>query len=315
MNVNMSKEKIEQLLKAVGSRPQTDDSSIECTDFNWNEPHYFSNDQLAKLDAFTQKLSVALSEKFSAFCRIQFEVEITSVSQNYMGEFLTETTENQKNDYYLSFGSGTGKEFGVIEIPEKTATLWSKQLLGDSDSNEEQGKELSQLEQSLLCDLASVLVSSFYVANSKIESIPAANIIAGQFPMKVKESEEICRISFSVQQKESGIKSNASFIIPCAKLEVVTGKNKYSQNETSDKDFSKIILEHLGFLPVCITAQLATSQFSFEDVMSLQVNDILMLDKQIDEPVDLLLNKNVLGCGRPVMSDGKYAIQISAIDF
>lgn len=315
MNVNMSKEKIEQLLKAVGSRPQTDDSSIECTDYNWNEPHYFSNDQLAKLDIFVQNLSVVISEKFSAFCRAEFEVEIISVSQHYMGAFLAEKEDNQNNDYYLTFGSGAGKEFGVLEIPENTASLWSKQLLGDSDSNEGQETELSQLELSLLCDIASVLVSAFSVVNSKIESNPAANIVAGQFPVKIKENQEICRISLCVWQKGSEVKSNASFIIPCAKLEVVTGKNKYSQNESAEKDFSKIIIEHLGSIPISITAQLATSQFSFEDVMNLQVNDIVLLDKQIDEPVDLLINKHVLGCGRPVMSDGKYAIQITATDF
>ncbi len=314
MNVKMSKDKIQQLLKAVGSRPRTDDTSIECTDFNWNEPRYFSKDQLDKLGVFTENLVVALSEKFSAFCRVQFEVEIVSVNQKYASEYFAEANENQKKNYYLSFGSGPGKEFGMLEIPGKTAALWAKQLLGDSDSNEGQEKELSQLEQSLLCDLASVLVSAFSAVNSKIESNPANNIIAGKFPMNIKESEEVCEISFSIKQKDSQAKSDASFIIPCKKLEAVTGKNKYSQNESPEQDYSKTILEHLNYVSVCVTAQLACSQFSFEDIMDLRENDIIMLDKQIDEPIDLIINNCIFGYGIPVKSDGQYAVRIAATE-
>ncbi len=315
MNVNMSKDRIQQLLKAVGSQPQADDSSIECTDFNWNEPHYFGKDQLGKLDMFAANLAVTLSEKCSAFCRTQFEVEIISITQNYGRDFTAESGENQNKGYYLSFGSGPGKEFGVLEMPEKFAVLWSKQLLGDSDTNEGEGKELSQLEQSLLYDLASVLVNAISAVNSKIESNPTNSIIIEQIPIKPKENEEICRISFSINQKGSQVKSNASFIIPCVKLEAVTGKNKYSQAESAGQDFSKIILEHISTVSVCITAQLACSQFSFEDVMNLQIDDIIMLDKQIYEPIDLLINDHIFGNGLPVKSDGQYGIKIAATDF
>ncbi|MBN2588249.1 MAG: FliM/FliN family flagellar motor switch protein [Sedimentisphaerales bacterium] len=311
----MSKDRIQQLLKAVGSMPQADDSSIECIDYNWQEPHCFNNDQLAKLDMFAQNIAVTLSEKFSAFCRAQFEVEITSVSLNYAREFLAETDDNQRDDFYLLFGSGPGKEFGVIEIPDQTASIWSKQLLGDSELNESQERELSQLEQSLLCDLASVLVSSFSAANTKIESNPINNIVSGLFPLKLKETEEVCRITFSVKQEGSDVISKASFIIPCTRLEVVTGKNKYSQNESPDQDFSQTILEHIKTLSVGITAQLECSQLSFEDMMNMQVNDIIILDKQIGEPFDLIVNNHTFGYGLPVKSDGKYAIKIAATEY
>ena len=125
MNVNMSKKKLQQLLKAVGSRPQTEDSSIEFTEFNWHEPHYFNKDQLARLDTFVQKIAAALSEKFTILCRSQYETEITSTTQHYASEFLTLANEGDKKDYYLSFGSAEGKEFGLFIIPKQSANIWA----------------------------------------------------------------------------------------------------------------------------------------------------------------------------------------------
>ncbi len=315
MNESMSKEKLQQLLKAVGSRPQTDDSSIECAEYNWHEPHYFNKEQLAKLDAFVQKIAEVLSEKFIVLCGGQFEVQITSTSQHYGSEFSAAKIENEIKDYFLSFGSAPGKEFGLFDIPEETAIVWAKQLLGDSDSNEETKRELSQLEESLLYDLASTLVKNFSNANAKCEYVPSKNIVLGKFPVNFNESQEICRISFIVKKNGAETGTNASFLIPCNKLEIVTGKNKYSQDESSTQDFSKIILEHLGSTPVDITVQLARTELSFEEMMNLQVNDIIVLDKQIEEPLELLVAGRTIAYGTPAKYEGQYAVTIEATDF
>ena len=313
MNEGMSKEKIQQLLKAVGSRPQTDDTAVECTDFNWHEPHYFSKDQLAKLNTFTQKAASVLSEKFSVLCRSRFEVEITSTSQHYAGEIYKETGEGKKN-YYLSFGSSDGDEFGLLEFPEQTAIFWAKQILGDSDTKEE-ARELSQLEESLLYDFASALVKALSGANSKCDYHPSHNIVSGQWPVKLQETEEICMISFSVKEAGSDAKLNASLLIPCSRLEDVVGKNKFSQDESSAQNYSNTILEHLGDTPVSVTAQLASTELSFEEMMNLQADDIIVLDKQIDEPVELIVEGRTVAYGTPGKSEGLYAITIETTDF
>jgi flagellar motor switch protein FliM len=311
----MSKEKIQQLLKAVGSMPQGYDTAIECAEINWQEPHYFDKEQLAKLDAFTQKGAAVLSESFTVSCRSQFEVEIAGTSQIYAREFSDTANEGDKKDYYLSFGSDPGKEFGLLVIPEQTAVFWAKQLLGDSDSNENSERELSQLEETLLYDLASALVKALANAHAKCQYSPSGNIVRGQLPIKLKDSEEMFRISFSVKKAGSDNNSNVSFIIPCVRLEAVAGKNKYSPDESSSQDFSKIILEHIDLTPVCITARLASGELSVEEMMNLQCGDIIVLDKQIEEPVELIIEGRTVAFGLPGKSEGQYAVTIEATDF
>jgi hypothetical protein len=43
---NLSKEKIKQLLSAVGSVRQEDTSGIETEEYNWNQPRFFDRKQL-----------------------------------------------------------------------------------------------------------------------------------------------------------------------------------------------------------------------------------------------------------------------------
>ena len=311
----MSKEKIRQLLRAVGSAPKRDEAEVECAEINWYEPHCFDRDQLAKLETFTEKVAAVLAEKFTVLCRSQFEVEITSASQHYAHEFCDSANEGDKKDYYLAFGSGSGKEFGFLTIPEQTALFWAKQLLGDSDSNENSNRGLTQLEESLLYDLAFALVKTLANAHAECDYSPSANVVSGQLPIKLNASEEMFRISFSVKKTDSDNNSHAWFLIPCNKLEAVTGTNKYSQEESSLHDLQRIITEHLGLTPVCVKAQLASSELSFEEMMNLQAGDIIVLGKQINEPVELIVEGRSVAFGLPGKLENQYAVTVTATEF
>ncbi len=62
--------------------------------------------------------------------------------------------------------------------------------------------------------------------------------------------------------------------------------------------------------PVTVTAQLASTALSFGEVMNLQVDDILLLDKKVDEPAELMIDGRTVYCGWPTKSAGKYALTI-----
>ena len=50
-------------------------------------------------------------------------------------------------------------------------------------------------------------------------------------------------------------------------------------------------------------------------MMNLQVNDVIMLDKNIDEPVELMVEGRTIGYGWPAKFEGQYAITIADIEF
>jgi len=154
---NLGKEKIQQLLAAVGARPQKDaQQDIETTHYNWNEPHYFNSSQLTKLTDFTNRTAEAIAEKLGALYHNELDVKTTATTQHFAEAFLKQTLDDKQNNYYVAFGTEPSNPCGFISIPPQSAILWTKQMLGDTESSEDSDKDLSALEKSLLLDIASV---------------------------------------------------------------------------------------------------------------------------------------------------------------
>ena len=312
---SMSREKIEQLLMAVGSEPAEDITQVEATEYNWNEPHCFNSGQLVKLGNFTEAVAVAMAQKFSKFCRSEFNVTVTATTQHYVQEFLSTFSDSEQKDYYIPFGADQEQICGLISIPEQVALNWARQLLGDSESEKEPGGELPQLEESLLLDLVSALVEVFSGLDESLDLHSAKSIVKGQWPLEMEGTEELCKISFDVKKSDSEKSSEMYFLILCSELGPVAGKADRDYVDFSAEDISKMILGHLQEIPVLITGQLASAVFTFEEIMNLQADDILLLDKRVDQPVELIVDGRTVYYGRPAKSAGKYAVSIAATAF
>lgn len=308
---NLSREKIKELLAAVGSEPTEDTTQIEATEHNWHQPHCFSSDQLKKLDSFTKKTAVAIAQKFADFYHSDFNVTIASTTQHFADEFLNQTSDGKQGDYYLAFGTDQDHPCGLISIPPQTATIWATQLLGESESEEDSGRDLSQLEESLLLDIISAIVEALSNSHDSYNFQPARSITRGQLPLELQGTEELCRITFRVEKADSENSSEAHFLILCDKLEPVVGKTAQIAGGFSAEDISKAILDHLQQMSISVTAQLASTVLTFEEVMSLQADDILLLDKRIDELVELIVEGRTIFRGRPAKSAGKYAVVVT----
>ncbi|UCC99970.1 MAG: FliM/FliN family flagellar motor switch protein [Phycisphaerales bacterium] len=305
------REKVNQLLKAVGSRAKEEETPVEATEYNWHEPHYFSQAQLLKLEDFARRLAAALANKFSGFCRDEFDVTVASTTQHFADAFLMPPSEGEPGDYYLPFGAGPEHICGLIGLPDETAIVWARQLLGDAESDKSSDKTLSQLEESLLLDLTSALVEGFSRSYASVELRPADRLVKGTWPIELTGVEELCKISFDVRQPGSEDTSKAYFLMTCEKLEPVVGTSTQPSAEFSVNDISRAILNHLQTMPVTVTAQLASTTLTFEEVMNLQVDDILLLDKKVDEPAALVIDGRTVCCGWPTRSVGKYAVTIA----
>jgi len=57
---------------------------------------------------------------------------------------------------------------------------------------------------------------------------------------------------------------------------------------------------------------LGSATLAFEEIVDLQPDDILLLDKRVDEPIDLMVEGLGLLNGWPAKSTGRYAMAIVA---
>jgi flagellar motor switch protein FliM len=312
---NLSKEKIRRLLAAVGSAPKEESSQLEATEHNWSEPHYFSGEQFKKISSFTETLAAAVAKKFTDFCRGKFEVTVVSTKQYFANDIIKQYSDGEQKFFYLPFDSEKGQRLGLLGMPEKTALAWTKQLLGDTESQDNTEKELSQLEKSLLLDLACAVIRAFSQSHSSFNLSPANTLETKQWPLKMDGAEELCQISFNVKQSDAKDGTEAFFLIPCSSLDAVSGKTKKAVSEISQENISKMIQEHFEQTSVSVTAQLGRTELSFEEMMNLQVDDILLLDKKVTDFVELIVNERTFCYGWPVQSGGRYAVAVSETAF
>ncbi len=308
---NLSSQRINELLTAARSAPKEQVPDIQTADYNWCEPHYFSSVQLLKLDDFVKRIALTLARRFTGFCRSEFNVTVASTTQHFAEEFLKPRPEGQSNDYYLAFGADPKHPYGLLGIPEETAVIWARQLLGDAESAKDSGKSLSQLEKSLLLDLTSALIEVFSSVCTIADIQPADDIVQGQWPLELNSMDELCKISFVVKKAGSEGGSGAYFVIASQKVEPALGKSACSSDQFSANDISRAILNHLQTVPMPVTVRLASTTLTFEEIMNLRADDILLLDHRVDEPVELIVDGRTVYSGWLVKSGHKYAVSIA----
>ena len=68
-------------------------------------------------------------------------------------------------------------------------------------------------------------------------------------------------------------------------------------------------------MPVSITAQLASTVLTLEEALNLEAGDILLLDKKVNEPIELITSGRTALLGRPAKSAGKYAVVITELSY
>lgn len=304
---------IQQLLSAVGSKASEDTTQIEAAEYNWHKSHYFSSDQIRKLDDFARKAASAMGKKFVSLYHNDFSVTIISITQHFAEELFGQSTDSKQNDYYLAFGNGKEQPSCLISISSQTAVIWATQLLGGCESEDDSNRDLSQLEESLLLDITSALVESISKSHSSFSFHPADSIFRAELPFELQGAEEFCKFTFNVEQIDTKKVSQAHLLMPCSELESVAGQVKNAAGGFSSEDISKAILVHFQEMPVSITAQLASAKLTFEELIGLQVDDVLLLDKKIDEPVKLVVKGQTFFRGWPVKSAGKYAVKITEL--
>lgn len=310
---SLSRKRMEQLVRAVGSRSDDNAAQLEFTEYDWHDPHYFSGEQLVKLDDFARAAAQAMGERFSDFCRTRFDVIVSSITQHFAGEYFNDLAGDRRKDCLAVFGAAPDDPCGWIALPEQTANEWARRLLGDSDTEEDSSRTLSSLEESLLLDLVSALIEALSTSSATRDFRLAGGLVRGRPPLDLPDTEELCKISFDVKKTDSENSSPASLVMRCSELASVAGKILPPVDEFSDQDISGAILDHLREMTVTVTAQLDSTALTFEEVMSLQVNDLLLLDKTLEEPIELIVDGRRLFSGRPAKSVGKYAVVISAV--
>ncbi|MHC4264401.1 MAG: FliM/FliN family flagellar motor switch protein [Planctomycetota bacterium] len=309
---NLTKDKIQQLLAAVGSQTDSEEPQPEVTELNWNQPNCFNNQQLESVSNFTNQISELIAEKFKASCHCDFNVTINSTSQCYADEFLNQIQASEQKNYYLAFGTEPENFSALLGMSISTSVCWTNLLLQDAEADDNTDREFSELEESFLHDISSVIITALSEAYPDSEFLIDDKVMHQQLPISLETTEQLFKIDFTIEQPDSKKTSQAFVVIPCQLLNPVAGKPADSKSVFSSEQVSQVMLEHIQELPVSVWAQLGSARLTFGEVMNLNSSDILLLDTTVDEPALLFVNGAEHFQCQPAKSNGNFAVVITA---
>lgn len=311
-DANLNRAKLHRLLAAVGSAPAQTEPTPEAVLYDWRDPHYFNEDQCNRLAAVMSQVAALLSERCAHYFNSEFKVVPTSITQHFAND-LGQHVDLERG-FSLAFGLDQKPACGFFGIGAEVAMDWVTRLLGDTESDQNPDRALSSLEESLLSDLIRAMAEAFLSAlRPHHELKTASQVTRGSVDVAFEPTDPICKIVFRIGQAEADeeASSEVTFVLSGPTLAPVLGKPIQARSNVPQDELARLLMEHVHQMPVAVTARLASTRLSFEEVLDLAPGDVLLIDKPLDEPVELIINNQTVFRGRPAQSAGQYAVFVT----
>ena len=307
---NLSSAKVRRLLAAVGSAPGSAEEVPEVTAYDWRDPHYFNEDQRNRLAAVMTQVAALMSDRFAHFYNSEFNVKAVSITAHFAEDLARQIEPDQ--GFSLPFGPDSDHPCGFLIVGTEAALDWATRLLGDSEANNDPDRVMSALEESLLSDLLTAVARTFLDplgTNPSLE--PTGHLGKGCPAVSYEPTEEICQIVFQIQKADAAETAEVSFVLPCRVLAPSVGKALSAEAKPPQEQLARLLMEHVQQMSVAVTVRLAATRLSFEEVLDLSPDDVLLIDKPMEEPVDVMIEGQTVFRGRPAQSNGQYAVFVT----
>ncbi len=301
--------KIQQILAAVGSRAEddkTDDLAHDVHD--WHQVRYFDQLQRQAVEDLGRKVAPLFADALKRAFKEEFMVQWSQVHETIASQYKDEGLDDNA---FLAFQTKDGPAIhGVLALPKATTQDWVTRLMGGSTEAGET-VTLSPLEITLLSDIATSLVDAFSSSyRIPLDALPPLSVAHISTPLE--DTDELCIMAFTFKEENAAEETSQTFsiVIPCCQL-VQTLEGTGQPAPPSQDRLSEALHEHVDNIPVQITAEFASTRLTLEQAMGLNVGDVLLMGKDLDDPMALKINNRLVFYGKPVKCEDHYAVVVT----
>jgi len=311
---SLTRDKLRQLITSARKQVQPEQEQPDAAEYDWQQPHHFSPDQLVALDTFAKKLAEQIAKTLDALCQSEFEVTVTSITQHFACTIAANVSIEQPEHYFPPFASADNNkdQCGFISISPETAMALVGHMLRDPDIGARKEKKLSELEESILMDVNIAIVDALNTTFDK-NAGPAVQsskqLVKGKWPLEIKDLDDFTSIALTANHPDGNIE--IVFTILSDIIEPILGTKAKPEKTLTTQQIHDMIMQNMHDAPIQVVARFSSALMSLGDVMNLCVGDLLLLEKNVNEPIELLLNNRPSLRAYPAASAGKYAVVIA----
>jgi flagellar motor switch/type III secretory pathway protein FliN len=280
------------LIEAVGSVP-SDLVQPEFSVYDWKACRVFAGDAWAQLSEAAGGLAKAYAAVFADVCQGDVEATVASMSQRYASEVVKDFGASDNAGYFLPIRSEPGADVcGFLAIPPETAREWGKFLLGETAEkvSEAESEPLSELEETLIYGTSKVLVDKVRLMDASLDVTASDEFAMDQLPVKWPGTESLLSVTIGIKPPEADATHEVTLVLPCYLFGPLVGWDPQEKTQAEGLetiDCSEAIMASIHRVTVPLTPLLGTASLKLTELMSLRVDDVLVLDQPAHQMIDI----------------------------
>ncbi len=324
----LSQAQIDELLKGLNTGEldldEIDEKASEkkVKEYDFRSPKKFTKEQLKKLDSIYNNYTRSLSSYFTGILRMFCQLDVTQIEEQRYHEFSNALPDSVMMGIVdLNIKDSTVPDTTIIfELSRPIVFSIIDRLLGGSGETVSMERDFTEIELSLIENVLKNMVKLFKDAWKNYADMEPqlVGIETNSRLMQTISLDDVVLITV-IDVSMKGLVGNMSICIPAINLEEII--KKMNTRPKSDKKLDEfkeserrdIIFNSVKDSDLELTAVLGELELTLSDVLNLQVDDIVQLDKLVNDVIDIRVGTKTWFRGKMGNYKKKKAVQISEI--
>lgn len=290
---------------------------VEYRQYDFRRPNKFSKDQLRTLQVLHGNFARLLSSFLTGYLRNNITIEVASVDQLTYDDFIRSIpTPTVLTIFSLNPLKGTAIAqfdtmfiFPVIDL-----------FFGGSGEATRSVRELTDIELSVVRKLSAKILENLALAWKDVFLVEPVidSIETNPYLQQFFSFNEIVALITMTTQVGDSAKGFINLCLPFPLLDPVVSQLAYhrrfgSQAADVNEEEKKRLQYWLGFPTIELTVLAGHSQITINDFLQLQEGDVLILDKKVDQDLDLYVGENLKYKVQAGTLGSQLALQVTAL--
>ncbi|RXI76212.1 flagellar motor switch protein fliM [Clostridium tetani] len=282
--------------------------------YDFRSPQKFSKDHIRTLELIHDNYARIMSNYLTAHMRKNIKAKIESVQQITYEEFI----HSIPNPTVLTVFKAPPLNGTVLfeTNPKFVFEVMDVLLGGNAEGREYKLREFTDIDKNIIKQVNEGLIEGIklawedilelYPEIESIETNPALN-------QTLAPNEPVALITFSVDMGKSSTFIN--ICIPYLSIEKILDKLVIQywfqeNNEAVREESNKQLRDRINIVETELVAVLGGAKITVEEFLRLSLGDVLILDNQIDKPININIENQLYAYGKPGVVDKNMGIQI-----
>ena len=225
-----------------------------------------------------------------------------------MGEGVAPQPENPQRVFGLTL-SGNLQGHAVIQIRESDIATLTQGLHPQAEKAEPAPGEgnletLNRLMQQVVASLATTLREHFGAVDARLDNMDAPPNWPGPAATLITSAANVGTLAFELRMDETLLTNLSSSASPDATSEATSKDEPRTTNGN---------LEILLGVELDVKLRFGERMLPLREVLNLNSGSVVELDRQVQQPAEIMLGEKLLARGEVVLVDGYYGVRVTEV--